>query len=190
MFRQRLRAVLFLALFLSLGNPAARAEDAAVIDTRVNLALRQLFEERPGTRDLAAKAHGVLVMPRIVKGGFIVGGRYGEGALRMDVGQGEDGLGRTVAYYSLGGASVGFQAGLQESTQALFFLDEGALERFRSSEGWTAGVDAEVTILDQGATLTTSSQVAQQPILAFVFDQDGLMAGASIEGSKYTLIER
>ncbi|MGF1550877.1 MAG: YSC84-related protein [Paracoccaceae bacterium] len=186
---RRPTAILLALAGLVLAAPAARAADAAVIDTRVDLALSRLFVERPGTAELAERAVGILVIPRIVKGGFILGGRYGEGALRLGVGP-DAPLGRTVAYYALGGASVGLQVGVQESSQALFFLDRGTLERFRRSNGWTAGVDAEVTLLDRGASLGTSSRVAEQPVIAFVFGQDGLLAGASVEGAKYSRIKR
>ncbi|MEL6265192.1 MAG: YSC84-related protein [Pseudomonadota bacterium] len=174
------------ALAAPLGGPAAAA-DAEVIERRVDLALRQLYEEVPGTRELAGRALGILVMPQVVKGGFIVGASYGEGALRLNPG---DGLGTTTQYYSLGGASVGFQAGIQESSHALFFLTQSALEKFRRSDGWEAGADAEVTVLDAGANLGVDSTVTQRPIVAFVFGQGGLLAGASIEGAKYSRIVR
>ncbi|MEO0960430.1 MAG: YSC84-related protein [Pseudomonadota bacterium] len=165
----------------------AVAEEAAVIETRVDLALEKLYKDVPGSRELAGKAHGILVMPDIVKGGFIVGARYGEGALRLNTGNGK---GATAQYYSLGGASVGLQAGIEESSHALFFLSRDALEKFRRSDGWEAGVDAEVTVLDKGAKLGSDSTVLQQPIVAFVFAQGGLLAGASIEGAKYSKIAR
>ncbi|MEL6482421.1 MAG: YSC84-related protein [Pseudomonadota bacterium] len=175
------------ALPAALAPVTAVAEDAAVIETRVDLALEKLYKDVPGSRELAGKAHGILVMPDIVKGGFIVGAKYGEGALRLNTGNGK---GTTAQYYSVGGASVGFQAGIEESSHALFFLSRDALERFRRSDGWEAGVDAEVTVLDKGAKLGADSTVTQKPIVAFVFAQGGLLAGASVEGAKYSKIDR
>ncbi|MEO1774346.1 MAG: YSC84-related protein [Pseudomonadota bacterium] len=165
----------------------AAAAEAEVIDRRVDVALRTLYTEVPGTRELASRAQGILVMPKIVKGGFIVGASYGEGSLRLNT---ADGLGTTAQYYSLGAASVGFQAGIQEASQALFFLSRDALEQFRRADGWEAGADAEVTLVAAGANLGVDSTVTQQPIVAFVFGQSGLLAGASIEGAKYTRIVR
>lgn len=186
--RRLIAAALAAAPASALPGAVARAADASVIDTRVDLALRQLFEQKPGARELAVRSAGVLVMPKVVKGGFILAGSYGEGALRLNVG--EDDFGRTVQYYSLGGASLGFQAGIEESAHALFFLTRDALERFRRSDGWEAGADAEVTILDRGAKLGVDSTATQQPIVALVFNQGGLLAGASIEGAKYSRIDR
>ncbi|MEM6488487.1 MAG: YSC84-related protein [Pseudomonadota bacterium] len=185
--RVTLAASAAVALPAALAPSLAAAADAAVIERRVDLALNELYADVPGARELAGRSLGVLVMPKVVKGGFIVGGSYGEGALRLNPG---DGLGTTVQYYSLGSASVGFQAGLQESSHALFFLSRNALEKFRRSDGWEAGADAEVTIISAGANLGIDSTVTQQPVVAFVFGQGGLLAGASIEGAKYTRIIR
>ncbi|MEM6973879.1 MAG: YSC84-related protein [Pseudomonadota bacterium] len=171
-----------------LATPLAAAAEGEVIDRRVDLALRELYATVPGARELASRAVGVLVMPKVVKGGFIVGASYGEGALRLNIGG--DGVGQTAQYYSLGGASVGFQAGIQESSHALFFLSRDALEKFRRADGWEAGADAEVTILDAGANLGVDSTVTQRPVVAFVFSQGGLLAGASVEGAKYTRVVR
>ncbi|MEM0923896.1 MAG: twin-arginine translocation pathway signal, partial [Pseudomonadota bacterium] len=99
----------------------ARAEDREVIEARVNLALQKLYREIPGAEDLARRAKGILVMPDVIKGGFIVGGAYGEGALRLNEGGSFD---RTDSFYSVGAISAGFQAGLQQTSHALFFLTD------------------------------------------------------------------
>lgn len=167
---------------------SASADDGTVIDARVNLALGKLFSEHPGSRDLAARSKAILIMPDIVKGGFIVGGSYGEGALRLNDGSGQ--FGTTTEYYSVGAASVGLQAGIQETSHALFFLTDGALSSFRTSNGWEAGVDAEVTFPEAGFNIGTNSSILEKPVIGFVFDEDGLLAGASLEGAKYTRIDR
>lgn len=166
----------------------AHAEDAEVIDARVNIALAQLYEQIPGSEALAERAKGVLVMPDVVKGGFIVGGAYGEGALRVN--DGSAGYDRTEGYYSVGAASVGLQAGLQQTSHALFFLTDGALEAFRGTDGWQIGADAEVTFPDAGLNVGLDSTTYDEPIIGFVFGEDGLLLGASLEGSKYSPISR
>ncbi len=166
--------------------PAASA-DRAVIDARVDLALSELYATVPGAQALAERARGVLVIPAVVKGGFLLGAAYGEGSLLLPTGSGAL---QPVAYYSVAAASVGLQAGIQESSQALFFLTPEALAAFRASDGWEAGVDAEVTILDGGAAVGLSTAEAQKPVVAIVFGSDGLLLGASLEGSKYSPIQR
>lgn len=181
------RALLATALVAALAPLPAMAEKAEVIESRVNLALERLFSDMPGARDLMARSEGVLIMPNVTKGGFIVGASYGEGALRLvEGGQ----LGPTVQYYSVGAASVGFQAGIQESSHALFFLTPDALARFRRSDGWEAGADAEVTILDTGFNVGVDSTKTQQPVVAIVFGQSGVLLGASLQGAKYSKIDR
>ena len=181
------RALLATLLVSSVMPLSAHAEKAEVIDTRVKLALEQLYAEVPGSRDLVSRAEGVLVMPSVTKGGFIVGASYGEGALLLA----RDGkLTDPVQYYSVGAASVGLQAGIQESAHALFFLTTDALERFRRADGWEAGADAEVTVLDKGVNLGVDSTKTQRPIVAFVFAQSGVLVGASLEGAKYSKIDR
>ncbi|MCL5775885.1 YSC84-related protein [Limibaculum sp. FT325] len=165
----------------------AQAEDAAVIDARVNIALEKLFADVPGTRELSQRAVGILVMPDVVKGGFILGGSYGEGALRLNDGSG---FRNTAEYYSVGAASLGLQAGIQSSSHALFFLTDSALRKFRRADGWEAGVDAEVTFPEKGMNVGADTTTAQKPIVAFVFAQDGLLLGASLEGAKYSRIVR
>ncbi|SEA45461.1 YSC84-related protein [Rubrimonas cliftonensis] len=181
--RAATRRAALAALFgaLCLAAPAS-AEDAEVIDIKVRKALEQLFATVPGSQDLYAKAKGALVMPDIIKGGFVVGGAYGEGALLV--------ADATAGYYSFGAASFGFQAGVQSTKQALFFMTDAALDGFRDAKGWSIGADAEVTFPGDGVNLGLDSTTARSPIVAFIFGEDGLMAGASIEGGKYTRVER
>ena len=158
-----------------------------MIEARVNLALEKLYRQIPGSRDLAAQAKGILVMPDVIKGGFIVGGAYGEGALRLnDAGA----FTRTDSYYSVGALSAGLQAGLQQTSHALFFLTDEALQRFRRADGWQVGADAEVTFPDKGVNLGVDSATLNKPVIGFVFGEDGLLVGASLEGAKYSRILR
>jgi lipid-binding SYLF domain-containing protein len=182
LIRRGVLAAGLVALALWLSMPTAWAKNAAVIDAEVDAALVELTETTPGAETLLDRAEGVLVMPKITKAGFIVGGEYGEGALRVD--------GTTAAYYSVAGGSLGFQAGVQTVSQAILFMTEEALQKFRSARGWEAGADAEVTLIKTGANIGANTTKTNQPVIAIVFGQNGLLAGASIDGAKYTRIER
>ena len=160
----------------------AQAEQREVIDTRVRLAMEELRATVPGAAELLDQSRGVLIMPNIVKGGLILGGAYGEGALLVG--------GETVGYYALAAASLGFQLGVQSTKQALIFMTDAALEKFRTSQGWQAGVDAEVTVPGDGLSAQLKTASREAPVIAIVFGQDGLMAGASVEGAKYSPIVR
>lgn len=158
---------------------AASAEE---INIEVDGALQSFQKEVTGGKEFLAKAKGVLVFPKITKGGFIVGGEYGEGALRLG--------GKTVDYYNIASASFGFQAGAQQYGLVMVFLQEEAMEKFRASKGWEAGVDGSVAIAEWGAGTDINTKTFKDPIVAFVISNKGLMAGVSIEGSKITKLEK
>lgn len=167
------------AAALPFGASAATARE---IDEDVDHALDKLYATTPGARELGARARGILIMPDVVKGGLIIGGSYGEGALRIG--------GVTTDYYSVAAASVGYQVGVQTTSHALFFMTEDALQDFRRSKGWELGADAEFTVPGDGISLNLDSTTAKSPVIAIIFAQDGLLAGASLEGAKYTRIAR
>lgn len=149
------------------------------IDARVDATRDFLFSTYPGTRDLASQAAGVLYMPLITEAGLIYGGGYGRGALRIN--------GVTVDYYSATRATFGLQIGAQQYAHALFFMTEGALGQFRRSPGWAVGADVRYATPQQGASLGKET-TELEPVIALVFGQQGLIAGASLAGTKYTRI--
>jgi lipid-binding SYLF domain-containing protein len=165
-----------------------QAASRAVIDNRVQVALGQMYAQMPQTRDLASRAVGMLVMPSVMKGGFILGGAYGEGALLTGGVQTLDGP--PAGYYSVAAASVGFQIGVQTTGHALFFMTQDSLDRFQRKDGWEIGADAEVTFPDAGLAWQLNSTLMNKPVIGVVFGQDGLLIGASIEGAKYSRIVR
>jgi lipid-binding SYLF domain-containing protein len=162
-----------------LSRPTAAAT-AKEIDGKVRLALDHLLASNAAAQALHQKAVGILVFPDIVKGGLIVGGQYGEGALLKG--------GRTAGYYNTVAASYGLQIGVQSFGYAMFFMDEKALAYLDKSEGWEVGVGPTITILDAGKAANLSTTTAKDDIYAFFFDQKGLMAGLGIQGSKITRI--
>ena len=161
-------------------NNGLGGSGAQKIDARVDAALDYLYTNYPGTRDLADKAAGILVMPLITKAGLGIGGAYGRGALRVG--------GVTVDYYAAAQASIGLQIGAQQYAHALFFMTEEALADFRNSNGWSAGADLEYAANAKGEMITTDTTTATSPVIAVVFGQAGLVAGATIKGTKYTRI--
>lgn len=150
------------------------------IDARVDTTLNYLYTNYPNTRDLAAKSTGILIMPLITEGGFIVGGGYGRGALRIN--------NSTVDYYSATKGSFGLQIGAQQFAHVMFFMTDDALRRFRRASGWAVGADVKYVVQDQGGNIRADTTTAVSPVVAVIFGQAGLMAGASLEGMKYTRI--
>jgi lipid-binding SYLF domain-containing protein len=172
-------AALLVACDNSLIGNGVGSNGAGKIDARVDATRDYLFTNYPGTRDLAANAKGILYMPLVTEVGFGLGGGYGRGALRInDV---------TVDYYSATRATIGIQIGAQQYAHALFFMTEGALGNFRQGNGWAAGADVRYATPEQGASIGKET-TELDPVIALVFGQQGLIAGATLSGVKYSRI--
>jgi lipid-binding SYLF domain-containing protein len=148
----------------------------ASIDANVSSAMDKLYAQDPGSRQLVAKARGVLVFPSVVSAGFVVGGSYGQGALLVH--------GRNEGYYSTTAGSVGLLAGADSKAVYLLFMNDASLDKFRASNGWTAGADASVSVINAGASANVDTQTAQAPVIGYVLTNAGLMANLSVDGTK------
>ncbi len=184
--RKRLTEV-FAALAICLvfaGGTAkeASATSAKEIDAGVDATLERFYKEVPGGKKLAQESKGVLAFPRVFKAGFGIGAEYGEGALRIN--------GKTADYYSTAAGSLGFQIGAQKKSIILLFMQDDVLNRLRETKNWKAGADASVTLVNIGADGSIDTQKYNQPILAFVIGQKGLMYNLSLEGTKFTKLDR
>lgn len=167
------------AAVLSACGNGVGGDGAARLDARVDATRDYLQTQYPGTRDLASRAAGVLYMPLVTEAGFGFGGAFGRGALRIrDV---------TVDYYSSAKATVGFQIGAQQYAHALFFMTEESLGDFRRSQGWAANADIKYATPEQGASIGKETTEID-PVIALIFGQQGLIAGATLGGTKYTRI--
>ena len=179
---RNLVCLLFLLVLTALMPGAVMAADAREIDVSANVALEQFQEEVKGANQFLSKANGYLVFPKVVKAGLGIGGEYGEGALRIG--------GKSVAYYSTAAASIGLQLGVQTKSIIIVFLTKEALSKFRKSEGWEVGVDGSVALIKIGAGGSIDTTNIEDPIVAFVFGQKGLMYNLTLEGSKFTKLDK
>lgn len=174
-FTRLILATLLSVLFTS----NAVAEAKTVIDAKVDVALKQ-FQKEKGATDFLSKAYAVLVFPSVVKGGFGIGGEYGEGAMLVD--------GNTTAYYRVTSGSFGFQLGLQKTSYLFAFGSKEAYDSFTKSNGWEAGGDGSITVAKWGAGKDISSISFEKPIYAFVFGSKGFMYNLTFKGTKFTKI--
>jgi lipid-binding SYLF domain-containing protein len=163
-------------------NGTAYAASKEEIDIEVAASLEKFKGEVLGAEKFLEKAEGVLVFPDVVKAGFGIGGEYGEGALLI-----KD---KTVDYYNTAAASIGFQFGAQFKTVMLIFLKKDALDKFRNSSGWEAGVDGSVALVKLGVGKDINSINFEDPIVGFVFSNKGLMYNLTLEGSKMTRMDK
>jgi len=166
----------FLALLLAAGPGPLAAASAQAIDAKVDAALERFHKEVKGAAEFLQSAKGVLVFAGVIKAGIGVGGERGEGALRIG--------GKTVDYYSITSASIGLQLGAQKKDVILVFMESQALDKFRESEGWKAGVDGSVALIDIGVGKSIDTATVKSPIVGFVVGQKGLMYNLTLEGSK------
>jgi lipid-binding SYLF domain-containing protein len=183
---QSLPARVFAAtLFLLFGlwySQVAVAASAAEINIGADATLERFKQEVSGGAQFLNKAEGVLVFPSVIKAGMVVGGEYGEGALRIK--------GKNAGYYSTAGASVGFQLGAQSKSVVVVFLTRQALNKFQRSDGWKVGVDGSVAVIKWGVGEDINSAEIKDPVVGFIFSNKGLMYNLTLEGSKISRIKR
>jgi lipid-binding SYLF domain-containing protein len=158
---------------------AATAED---LNKDSNQALQTLYKTNPLAESLAKKAKAVLVFPNIVKAGLVFGGSYGEGVLMS--GKKVDG------YYNSVTGSWGLQAGAQSYGYAVFLMSDKAVDYIHQSHGWEIGTGPTVVVVDEGVAKNLTTSTLKDDSYAFIFNQQGLMAGVSIEGTKISEIHR
>ena len=168
--------------FAAFQTSDADAATAREINVSVDATLKYFLKNVKGAKEYLNAAKGVLVFPNVYKAGFGIGGEYGEGALRIG--------GKTVDYYSTVAGSFGFQLGAQKKTLILVFMQKGALNSFRESNGWKAGVDGSVALVTVGIGGSIDTTNIKDPIVAFAFDQKGLMYNLTIEGCKFSKIKK
>lgn len=162
-------------------NPAsaATAED---LDKDSHQALETLYKTEPVAETLSHTAKAVLVFPNMVKAGLVFGGSYGEGVLMKDS--------KVIDYYNSVTGSWGLQIGAQTYGYAVFLMSDKAVEYVEETKGWEIGVGPTVVLVDEGVAKNLSTSALKDDAYAFIFSQQGLMAGISIEGTKISRIDR
>jgi lipid-binding SYLF domain-containing protein len=171
--------VFVFAAFMSASALAATAEE---IDREANAALETFKEQVDGSGVFLNQSAGYLIFPRVIKVGIGVGAETGEGALRVG--------GQTVDYYRTTSGSFGLQLGAQAKSIVIVFMTPEALDKFRNSEGWKVGVDGSVALIDIGAGKTIDTQNIKDPVVGFVFGAKGLMYNLTLEGTKFSKLEK
>ena len=156
------------------------AKSIVEIDAAIESSLNRFTEEIQGAESYLEGARGILVIPRMWKAGVLLGFEFGEGALIVD--------GIKIQYYKALTTSVGLQIGVGSKDLVVLFFDDTAMDNFLYSSGWEVGVDGAVALFSRGAAGAVDSITFKDPIVGFVFGQKGLIAGVSMEGTKFTKI--
>lgn len=180
-FRKILRLVIITAFMhtLSSGAMAATAED---LHKDADQAVQTLIKTNPIASELSKKAKATLIFPNIIKAGLIFGGAYGEGVMKRD--------GKVAGYYNTVSGSFGWQAGAQSYGYVVFLMSDKAIQYVNDTNGWEIGVGPTVVVVNEGLAKNLSSSTLKDDAYAFIFDQQGLMASISIEGTKISHIKK
>ena len=175
------RNINLLILFISLAIPLTSfAKSSAEIDAAIESALERFSEEIQGSDSYLDGSRGILVIPKMIKAGVILGMEYGEGALIVDDVK--------VQYFRAFTTSLGLQVGVGSKDLIILFFDDTAMDDFLYSSGWEVGVDGSIAFLSMGIGGSIDTIESQDPIVGFVFGHKGLIAGVSMEGTKFTKI--
>ena len=158
---------------------AATADD---LDKDAAQALQTLYKTNPTAEALSKKAHAVLVFPKVIKAGLVFGGSYGEGVLMKGA--------KVTEYYNSVSASWGLQAGAESYAYCVFLMSDKAVKYLDKSKGWEFGVGPTVVAVNEGIAKNLSTSTLKDDAYAFIFDQQGLMASLSLEGTKISRIKR
>jgi lipid-binding SYLF domain-containing protein len=154
---------------------------AKEIDASADAVMDRFYKQVKDAKEVVQKSNGLLILPSVKKGAFIVGGEYAKGAMRIG--------GKTVDYYRMISGSIGLQIGGQAKDVIIAFMSSDALNKFRGSKGWEAGVDGNIALITVGAGESATTAMGKNPIVAFVFDVKGLIADMSFKGAKFTKLD-
>jgi lipid-binding SYLF domain-containing protein len=173
--------LVMLAMICSFSS-AAMAKTGEEIDKEADMTLQRFYKEVNGGKEIAQQAKALLIMSNVTKAGFVLGGTYGQGALRVG--------GTSTGYYNLIGGSYGFTFGAQQMDIILAFMTQQALDDFVNIDGWEIGVTGNVAIIDVGGGKRLDTTSLKDPVVAFVFNPEGLMVDASLKGAKFTKLNK
>ena len=156
------------------------AQPVATMEKEVDLAIQNFNYKIEGGEKFLSKVKGYAVFPLVTQGGLILGGKYGKGAMRVE--------GKTKFYLKMTSASVGLQAGVQRYSMLIAFITEASLKKFYKSSGWQTGIESAITVAQWGANRDIGFDNFDQPVVAFIFNEEGIMAGVSMRGTKFERI--
>jgi len=169
-----------LLLLATLTNLTLAEDSAREIDSDANGALSVFYNEVNGGKQYLEKAKGYVVFPDVKEVGFFVGGKYGEGALRVNS--------ITKGYYSITSASMGFQMGMQTYSLIIVFTSDAALKKFMNDDDWETDMDFNMAMADWNNDEELDDIDFGSNMIGFVFDSTGMMGNITMEGTRFERI--
>ncbi|MEZ5462677.1 lipid-binding SYLF domain-containing protein [Dokdonella sp.] len=130
-------------------------------------------------RDLLQSAHAIVVVPDVIKAGFVIGGRRGEGLMAVKT---RDGTWSNPSFVNLTGGSVGFQAGVSSTDVILVFRTQRGVDSIVHGK-FTLGADASAAAGPVGRTAQASTDAQLKAEIYSYSRARGLFAGVALDGS-------
>ncbi|KPH66782.1 hypothetical protein ADT71_04520 [Novosphingobium sp. ST904] len=174
--RLAVRSAVAVMLALTVPAPVLARSSASDIEAKSRAALQELYASNPKAAAVGKRAKGIMIFPHIIKGGLVIAGASGDGVLLKN--------GKATKFFNISSASVGFQIGAQGFGYALFIMSDQKLAEVSDGTNWDAGSDTGIALIDKGAAASLDTASLNKAIYAFVFSQEGLMAGVSLRGSR------
>jgi lipid-binding SYLF domain-containing protein len=176
-----LRLLLTIPLFLFFAacstNPTVANGGDPELVAKAQAALQELYRVTPEAQALQPRAKAVLVFPDLTKAGLIVGAEGGKGVMFAPDG-------KVLGYYRARAVSYGLQAGAQTFSEALFLLSDSAITTLTSGAGLSVGTGPSVVLVDAGMAKSLTTTTLKSDVYAFIFGQQGLMAGFGLQGQR------
>jgi lipid-binding SYLF domain-containing protein len=174
--------VVFVVALIGCASPAKDMGKQNQLEADVDAALTDFYKEAPNAREIVENAQGVLMCPKVTKGGLVVGVEGGTCAMQID--------GQTTEYYRTSSLKVGLLAGVETHALLLVFNDAEALAKFREgNREWQVGAGMSVAVAKKGASGGFDTKTQGDPITAYVFSEAGLMGDLSLEGTTFKKLE-
>jgi lipid-binding SYLF domain-containing protein len=167
---------------LGMVGSSAHAATASDLKKDAAQALQALYKTNPTAETLSKTARGILVFPKIIKAGLIFGGAFGEGVLTKNA--------VNAGFFNSVSASWGWQAGAESYGYVVFLMTDKAVQYLDKTKGWEIGVGPSVVVVNEGVAKNLTTSTLKEDAYAFIFDQQGLMASLSIEGTKISRIKK
>ncbi len=171
---------LLLAMLMAFSTISVAEDTAEEIDNDANEALMVFYKEVNGGKKFLDNAKGYVVFPDVKEAGFFLGGKYGEGALRVN--------GVTKGYYSITSASMGMQMGAQQYSLIIAFTTDHALKTFMRDDDWETEIDINIAVAEYNAEEEADDVDFGSNMVGFVFDSEGMMGNFSFEGTRFERI--
>jgi lipid-binding SYLF domain-containing protein len=172
-------AATFAGVMVSSAALAASDQESVLANAQATIVDMKHDQTFGPSRDLIRRARAVLIIPKLVKGGFIIGGEGGDGVLVAH--NGKAGW-SSPAFYTMGSASFGFQIGLEQAQLVLFIMSDKALRAVERSE-FKFGAGAGLTVVTVGASAEGATSGNLSGDIIVWTSAKGAYGGLTLNGS-------